>query len=358
MIRDREQSYASNSRAKWQVPGVFLLAIQVLGLLFVTPLLPAQTFTLLHTFTKGDGGLPQARLIKDAHGNLYGTTSQGGAFDVGTVFEINRRGKETILHSFWGGDGISPPAGVIRTQTGTYGTTMNGGKREGGGCVHGCGAVFQLDATHKLTVLHALTGGTDGGQPQGGLVQDDQGYLYGTTTKGGDVNCDYGWGCGAVFKINKKGKETVLYAFKDQPDGRWPIGDLIRDSAGNLYGVTALGGTGGGDGTIFKVDSSGQETVLYSFPDEAGGVYPQGPLVRDAEGNFFGVTAGNYQCGTVFKLNKVGKQTVLYSFAGTTDGCYPAGGLARDGRGNLYGVTASGGSGGGGRSIGWTQKAI
>jgi uncharacterized repeat protein (TIGR03803 family) len=349
MTRNTLRFTVSNSRAKLFLPGgALLLALQLLLLLFASSSVRAQTFTVLHTFTgKGDGQEPAAGVIRDVHGNLYGTTSQGGAFEVGTVFEIDVHGKETILHSFWSGDGLTPEASVIWSPTGVlYGTTMNGGKPEGGLCDHGCGAVFELDATGKLKVLHAFMGEKDGGQLEGGLVQDKKGNLYGTTTQGGDLSCDYGWGCGVVFKVDGSGKETVLHAFTGQPDGWLLSGDLIQDSVGNLYGVTAAGGTSN-VGTVFKVDPSGDETVLYSFLGTTNGLYPEGPLLRDAEGNFYGVTqqGGDYDCGVVFKLDSSGKETSLYNFAGTTDGCHPTGGLIRDSQGNFFGATTDGATG-------------
>ena len=360
MTRNILQYPVSISRAKLCLPGgALLLAVQLFCLLFASSSLHAQSFTVLHAFTgKGDGERPFAGLTRDSAGNLYGTTSEGGAFDVGTVFEIDAHGKESILHSFWGGDGLGI-AGLLRTPTGVfYGTAMSGGKPEGGSCDHGCGAVFKLDSTGKLTVLYALPGGTDGGQLEAGLVQDKKGILLSATTQGGDMSCDYGWGCGVVFKVDGNGKETVLYAFTGQPDGWLPSGNLVRDSMGNLYGVTAAGGTSN-VGTVFKVDPSGNETVLYSFLGAVNGLYPQGPLLRDAAGNFYGVAqqGGDFDCGVVFKLDNTGKETTFYNFAGTTDGCNPAGGLIRDSQGNLYGATTAGGAGTGGTIISWTRAA-
>ena len=329
-----------------------LLAVQLLWLLFTAASAHGQTFTVLHTFTgKGDGKWPYAGVMRDASSNLYGTTTGGGSFDFGTVFKINAQGKETILHSFWGGDGVWPEAGLVRDHAGNfYGTTWNGGKREQGGCLHGCGAVFKLDSTGKETVLYAFTAGTDGGEPQAGLVADQHGYLYGTAVEGGDLQCDYGWGCGVVFRVDQQGKESVLYAFASTSDGWLVNGDLIRDSAGNLYGVTNAGGTYY-DGTVFKVDSAGKETVLYNFPGGASGMYPVGPLVRDPQGNLYGVasTGGDKSCfcGVVFKLDTSGNETPLYAFKGNPDGVYPYAGLIRDDLGNLYGTTSQGGTGGG-----------
>ena len=151
----------------------------------------------------------------------------------------------------------------------------------------GRGTVFKLGAAGKLTVRYAFTGGTDGGQPEGGLLRDHAGNLYGTTTGGGDLTCRFGLGCGVVFKIAPNGKETVLYAFTGGQDGVQPSGDLIRDRAGNFYGVTEFGGTSS-DGILFEVTPSGKETVLYTFSGGATGYAPTGRLARDDEGNIYG----------------------------------------------------------------------
>jgi uncharacterized repeat protein (TIGR03803 family) len=137
------------------------------------------------------------------------------------------------------------------------------------GCFHGCGAVFKLDTKGKEKVLYAFTGGTDGGAPQEGVVHDQEGNFYGTTLMGGDLSCEsYRWpGCGVVFKLNSNGKERVLHAFTGGSDGKGPTGRVIRDRAGNLYGVTGEGGAFAG-GVVFKLSAAGKETVLYSF---AGG---------------------------------------------------------------------------------------
>src|SRR5277367_5641440 len=225
----------------------------LLSLLFAGALSQAQTFTVLHEFqVNGDGRYSYAALLRDGAGNLYGTTAGGGSFEYGTVFEIDTHGQETVLHSFWGGDGLEPWAGLVRDQAGNlYGTTYDGGALEKGQCRHGCGSVFKLDNKGTLTVLHAFTGGTDGGQPKAGLVRDNAGNLYGTTTTGGDLNCGYGSGCGLVFKVDESGAETVLHAFTGKSDGAGPGGELIRDKAGNLYGVTESGGSSN-YGTVFK----------------------------------------------------------------------------------------------------------
>src|SRR5271157_511854 len=267
----------------------------------------AQTYTesVLYSFKVGtDGDGPFAGLVRDAQGNLYGTTLWGGAYDLGTVFKVDTNGNETVLHSF--------PA----------------------------------------------TGG-DGSQPLAGLVLDVQGNLYGTTGKGGDVACNlaYGPGCGTVFKVDTTGKETVLYSFPGYPGhGAYPNAGLVLDALGNLYGTT--GGGGAADaGTVFKLappvppSVTWTETVLHSFTGGADGETPSAGLVRDAQGNLYGTTIGGgaYDLGTVFKVDTNGNETVLHSFPATGgDGSQPRAGLVLDAQGNLYGTTYVGGASGDG----------
>lgn len=296
------------------------LALLTMVLVLIKPMTWAQNFTTLYTFTgKLDGATPQSTLIRDAQGNLYGTTYHGGAFGLGAVFMLEPGGKEKPLHSFSGVDGMSPDGKLVRDSAGNlYGTTLFGGTPENGSCVHGCGTVFKLDPQGKFTTLYAFKGKADGGEPSGNLVRDAEGNLYGA------VQYDGPGGYGGVFKIDSNGKESLLYGFGALPDGERPEGGVIRDSSGNLYGNTLFGGSGGGNygyGTVFKVDSSGKETVLYSFTGGADGGGPSGTLVRDPSGNLYGTTrAGGLGYGTVFKLDPAGKETVPYAFPGGADG--------------------------------------
>ena len=334
----------------------------LLATLFVLPLIAtlpaqAQTFSLFHKFTGGKAGdSPGGGVIRDARGSFYGVTQMGGSFNYGTVFELDRAGKETVLHSFTGEDGLWPSADLVRDGEGNlYGVTSDGGTAEGGKCQFGCGVVFRVDPTGKETVLHAFTGGADGGDPFTPLLLDKDLNLYGVTFSGGDLTCDTTrLGCGVVFKLNKTGKEIILHTFTGGRDGAGPS-TLIRDASGDLYGSTGGGGDpncnrGYGCGTVFKLNRTGEKTILYSFADEADGDDPQG-LIRDATGNFFGVTwqggdlsaCGGYGCGTVFALDTAGQETVLFTFTGGTDGANPNSPLIRDVSGNLYGVTEDGG---------------
>ena len=317
------------------VVGGGLLTLQLLLLLLAIPS-RAQTFSVLHQFNGGkDGANPAASLVLDGSGNLYGTTFAGGSFDYGMVFEIDASGKETILHGFWSGDGGRPQGGLIRDMAGNLiGTASDGGTPKGGECSHGCGTIFRVDSAGKFSEVHAFSTGTDGGGPTGSLVADHEGNLYGTANVGGDPRV-----CGVVFKLDTSGKESVLYAFKDFPDGCQPVGGLVQDRAGNFYGVTYAGGVYK-YGSVFTVDRTGKEKVLYSFMEKGDGGGPEGPLALDTMGNLYG------EADTVlFKLDKAGHETVLHSFNGPPDGSYPIGGAIVDSVGDIYGVTRDGGSG-------------
>ena len=213
----------------------------------------AQTLSLLHTFsgTHGDGAFPAAGLVRDEMGNLYGTTENGGASNFGTVFKLDADSKETtVLYSFTGGtsDGEFPLAALLRDRAGNlYGTTLYGG-------AFTQGTVFKLDATGEETVLHSFAGGTSDGEfPFAALLRDTAGDLYGTTSQEGAFTQ------GTVFKLDATGKETVLHSFAGGADGAFPNSTLVRDSAGNLYGTTFAGGTFG-VGTVFKLTTSKSTT--------------------------------------------------------------------------------------------------
>jgi uncharacterized repeat protein (TIGR03803 family) len=313
----------------------------------------AQTYSVLYKFHgKPDGANPSAGVIRDATGNHYGTTNVGGAYNAGTVFKVSTTG-ETVLYSFCPAgppctDGAFPSAGLIRDAEGNlYGTTGSGGS----GCAsNGCGVVFALDTTGKETVLYAFAGGTDGSNPSGGLIQDAKGNFYGTTSFGGGSGCRNGAGCGTVFKLDTTGTETVLHSFGGNPDGQSPGAGVIQDAAGNLYGTTFLGGVYN-KGTVFKLSNTGVETVLRSFKAITDGSGPD-RLIHDAKWNLYGTASsggsgkcGGAGCGVVFKLDLTGKETVLNRFLDAKDGIDPEGGVIRDRRGNIYGTTYAGGTG-------------
>ncbi len=297
--------------------------------------------SIVHAFNGNtDGGYPFAGLIRDSTGNLYGTTRGGDLIGGGTVFEINSSGVESLLHKFTitpQGDG--PQGSLVRDSAGNlYGTTEVGGVTNSN-CAANCGTVFELEAGGTLSILHDFGGSPDGSMPQSGLLMAN-GRLYGTTLTGGAYNN------GTVFAVDAAtGKISVLYSFTGAADGSQPYGSLVKDTAGNLYGTTTLGG-GNNAGVVFKLAiATRQESVLHSF-SSADGANPYAGLVRDSAGNLYGTTlnGGNSNFGTVFELDTAGNLTTLYSFTGGADGAYPKSGLARDSKGNLYGAATYGGA--------------
>jgi len=282
----------------------------------------------------GDGMYPDAGLVRDGSGNLYGTTHDGGEHGFGTAYKVTKSGKETVLYSFGGftGDGNYPFAGLVRDSKGNlYGTANSGGE-------YGYGTVFMVTPLGTETLLHSFDN-TDGASPWGGLVFDKSGNLYGTTFLGGSNNL------GVVFQVSPSGEETVLYNFSG-PDGKNPNAGVILDAKGHLYGTTQGGGSAD-YGTVFEVTSSGTEKVLYNF-HYSDGANPMGKLIRDAKGNIFGTTydGGTGEVGTVFEVTHLGVETVLHNFTLSSDGDYPVYvGLVSDKSGNLYGTTSQGGNG-------------
>lgn len=318
-----------------------LASVIVLGLeVFAAPSAQTQTFNVLYSFTgSSDGAFPEASMVMDAMGNIYGTT-RGGRFSNGgngTVFEINKAGAFTVLHSFAGGstDGETPYGGLVMDAKGNlYGTTSAGG-------AFGLGTVFKVTDTGKETLLHSFGRGTDGSTPNAGLIMDTKGNLYGTTSLGGTSNL------GTVFRVTNTGKETILHSFKGTPDGSDPTASLLMDANGNLYGTTYAGGTGhaGGScyrgcGTVFKITNVGKEIVLHNFKGSPSGAFPYAGLISDPQGNLYGTTVagGSHSGGTVFEVTKTGKTTILYHFTGL-DGGQPYAGLVMSTDGTLYGTT-------------------
>ena len=333
--------------SKRVVSAALALVILFIAAALATRVAQAQTYTesLLHSFAGSpDGAHLYASLVRNPQGELYGTTIQGGVFSYGTVFKLDKKGNETTLYNFpVNGGEAALPTGLTRDKRGNlYGTTYGGGD-------YSQGSLFKLDASGNQTVLYSFTGADDGAEPQAGLVLDAEGNLYGTTEHGGNLATCYGSGCGTVFKLDTTGHETVLYAFTGTAgDGYWPMADLlVRDAHGNLYGTTSEGGAFN-YGTVFKVDATGKETLLHSFTMADGdGAYPEAALVRDARGNLYGTTiwGGAFGYGMVFKLDQTGRETVLHSFTMTEgDGADPYAGLVRDTHGNLYGTTGAGGA--------------
>jgi uncharacterized repeat protein (TIGR03803 family) len=254
---------------------------------------PGGVQTILYSFPAGSSD-PYCGLIQGNDGNFYGTTGAGGGNDAGTVFEITPGGTRTVLHAFakTGSDGQTPYAGLIQGSDGNfYGTTYTGGSA-------GFGTVFKVTPDGTETVLHSFAGGGDGANPYAGVVQGSDGNFYGTTYAGGDN------GLGTVFRLTPGGTETVLYSFAGGgSDGANPEAGLIQASDGNFYGMTYRGGSSG-LGTVFKLTPAGTEAVLHAFAGSSDGANPWADLVQGSDGNLYGstFTGGAGAHGTFFKI--------------------------------------------------------
>jgi len=290
-----------------------------------------------------DGAAPMGGLISDGMGDFYGTTTQGGFTQHGTIYVISQ-GTESVVVPFNGSNGATPEGSLIMDPLGNiYGTTSQGGANDSG-------TVFAFNG--GLVELHSFGNSAgDGVGPASGLalqVATSNGSpyiaLYGTTTEGGA----HGWG--TVFSVNTKTRaETVLFSFGGGPGGGTPVGGLALDGKGNIYGTTSAGGSANGtagNGVVFKmsIKAPHQYSLVHTFtgPD---GSQPLAALLPDGKGNFYGTTyaGGAHGYGTVFELNSAGALTTLYSFTNGTDGSYPYAGLALDSSGNLYGAATGGG---------------
>jgi uncharacterized repeat protein (TIGR03803 family) len=385
---------------------LFLAAVVAL---FTTISAHGQTFTKLYDFQGGtDGGDPVAGLTLDSEGNLYGATEAGGRgpcadFFIqgsGVVFRLSKTGQFTTLYQFQGGtDGAAPHGRVIRDAQGNlYGTTSAGG---GPGCaaalVSGCGTIFKLDAAGKESVLYRFSGNLDGADPEAGLYQDSEGNLWGTTQLGGILtNRQCSSGCGTLFRLNRNG-QLLSRPFQGPPnDGAFPLAGVVADGRGNLYGTTyeggpnisgilykisptkalttlhtfnialgdaagptgllvsggkvygsaASGGAGQG-GAVYEADLSG-ERVLYSFPAGNDGsiLFVWGTLAREEDGTLYGTTRQGFLgefFGELYKLDAAGNFEEVHQFFGSPDGDTPVAGVIRDAAGSIYGTTERGG---------------
>jgi uncharacterized repeat protein (TIGR03803 family) len=299
------------------------------------------SLTTLHTFCESgdcsDGGEPLAGLVLATNGNFYGTTSSGGTYSLGTVFQITSAGAFNSLHSFDGTDGSEPEVAPVQASNGNlYGATTEGG-------TGGVGTIYQITSAGAFNSLHSFDG-TDGDYPRGSLIQGTSGNLYGTTYEAsGGVS-------GTVYDMTTAGGFSTLASF-DPAEAAGSRGALIQASNGNFYG-TDIGG-GNGNGTVFEVTAAGTIKVLYTFcskTDCADGASPYGALIQASDGNLYGTTAGGGAsspscsggCGTIFKITTAGALTTLYNFcseANCADGSQPEGGLVQHTNGSFYGTT-------------------
>jgi uncharacterized repeat protein (TIGR03803 family) len=303
--------------------------------------------SVIYRFTGvSDGAVPVDGLFLDAESNLYGVTSVGGDSDMGTVFKISPDGSKTTLHSFAGGteDGATPNGDLIADADGNlYGTTRLGGI---GDCDGGCGTVFKITPDGQENILHAFDGapGASGVTPHGGLIADTEGILYGTTYGGGKTGCGT-QGCGTIFKLTPDGRASGIHNFDGGRSAGHPRDRLLVDAQGNFYGTSFNGGTRN-FGAVWKVSADGStETVLYSFHHHADGVGVNGGLVADLEGNLYGTTfyGGENLVGEVYRVTPEGQFATLYTFPDITlnYSSAPFGRLLIDHQGNLIGTTIS-----------------
>jgi len=336
-------------------------AVAFLTIIFLTPALSAQQLNQLAYFNGPNGNNPGGKLAMDAAGNIYGTTFYGGRygdFGPGTVYKLTHNSSGWVLTSLYDfsgyGDGQNPWGGITFGPDGAlYGTTYGGG-------LYGWGVVFKLQpeptrCTTALcywreTVLYNFTGGSDGSSPQGAVIFDSAGNLYGSTLNGGQGN-------GVVYELSPaqgSWNMNVLYRFKGGSDGQGPEDGVVMDRFGNLFGTTFLGGTND-VGTAYELTpgaSGWTERVLHSFAGGDDGKYPTVPVV-DPSGNVFGATSedGANGDGTVFELQRTGgsfSYSIIYQFnslAGPP--CDAECGLTLDSAGNLYSDGYGGSNGGG-----------
>jgi len=336
---------------KEQILSVFAIA---LVLLLATAALAKEN--VVFRFNNTNGASPQGALITDGKGNFFGTSSSGGAKNCssncpGLVFQLSSAGVLTVIHVFSGPDGLNPDGTLIRDSKGNlYGTTISGGASQSG-------VVFELspqgNGTWTETVLHSFSGNPDGTEPRGAIALDAKGNLYGATSGGGG-NTE-----GIVYELSPQGDgtwtESILHTFGATGDNGLPIGGVTLDNAGNIFGTTAYGGRDR-EGEVYELvpNGSGQwsERILYGFSGFSDGSDPMTPVTLDAAGNIYGSTQGGgylYDVGgTVFELTRDARgfwiDNVLQAFAGGTDGYLPSA-VAFDAAGNLYGTTVYGGTG-------------
>ena len=287
--------------------------------------------TLWQFGAAGDGSVPQAGLIQGFDGNFYGTTSGGGTDGSGIIYKITPAGVLTILRSLTGGtQGSYPVAGLVQgSNSNFYGVAYHDG-------LNGGGTAFKITPAGTLTVLHSFGAGSDGEEPAGALVLAKDGNFYGTTYRGG-VD-----GQGDFFRLSPGGVSANLHSFHggSNPNGGYPQANLIQGTDGWLYGTTTGGGNSGA-GTVFRISTNGAYTTLYSFTGGTDGASPQAGLLQASDGNFYGTThEGGNGNGTVFMITPAGALTTVYTFTNSGDGQLPSAGLIQDCLGYLYGTTS------------------
>lgn len=241
-------------------------------------------------------------------------------------------GTFTVLHTFKDTpDGATPWPELLSNRGGFYGTTLEGG-------TYNAGTVYKMNAKGRITILYSFLGGSDGRRPLANVIADASGNLYGVTENGGSFDN------GTIYRIAPNGTETLLYNFTGGGDGGNSDAGLVMDKSGNLFGTTPTGGQYGA-GVAFKLTAGGTYSVLHNFSDGNDGGYPEDSLLMDKRGDLYGtaITGGTHGFGVVYKIAANGNFKVLYSFASGSDGQYPQARVIADKAGNLYGTTDFGG---------------
>jgi len=299
---------------------------------------PKSSFNTIYNFGDhtGDPLSPQAvgAIAQGRDGNLWSTTLFGGTNNMGTAFKLTPGGKLTVIYNFTSTTGQPASGLTLGTNGNFYGATFNGGT--GTACIGGCGTVFELTPSGKLTILWNFEGGNDGESPYSGPIEASDGNLYGTTYQGGTGPL------GTIYQLTPSGTLTTIYQF-DGPHGAFPIGPLVQATDGNLYGTTA--GFGINYGTIFKIVPSGEFpiTLLFSF-DVFDGAYPYAGLVQGNDAKLYGTTTGASLFGNVFDITTKGFAE-LHALNGSTDGAFANAGLVQATDGNFYGAAQQQGNG-------------
>jgi uncharacterized repeat protein (TIGR03803 family) len=292
-----------------------------------------------------NGQSPDGALTITAKGDMYGTTSSGGAGRNGVLYKLSAKGEYTVLHAFSYNEGSSIRGRLVRDELGNlYGTALFGG-------APGNGTVFKYAADGTFSVLHTFTGGSDGQYPQHGMVRDSAGNLYGATGFGGAS------GMGTVYKIAPDGTLSTVYSFTGGADGGFLFGGIGIGKDGNLYGSTVFGGANS-SGTVFKLTPAGALTTLYNFTGGADGGSAKGEMLV-LGGKLYSTTSQggdpNCGCGVIYEINAKGKYKVLHTFTNATGGDYSAG-LTKGKDGMLYGTTSSWGANSNGTVFSITKR--